>query len=162
MRRTVRISAQPPTRAAAHYRRPTRAPAEVGICGSHRKEINTGPRDLSTNFRRRRDAAVTISLFTRAHDTMLARVAMAQCLCLSVTSRCSVEMDGRIELVFGVYRLLSTYPSLCYKEIQVSTKINVLPSGTLSQIPDLENFASAYRSSKCVINLARERWTLRA
>ena len=37
MRRTVRISSQPltrvPSRAAAHYRRPTRAPAEVGICG---------------------------------------------------------------------------------------------------------------------------------
>ena len=100
MRRTVRISAQPPTRvpsrAAAHYRRPTRAPAEVGICGSHRKEINTGPRDLSTNFRRRRDAAVTISLFTRAHDTMLARVAMAQCLCLclSQVGVLSKWMDG--------------------------------------------------------------------
>jgi len=36
-------------------------------------------------------------------DTMLAGVlAMAQCLCLSVTSRCSIEVVGRIELVFGV------------------------------------------------------------
>ena len=35
---------------------------------------------------------------------MLARVpAMALCLCLSVTSRCSIEMDVQIELVFGVY-----------------------------------------------------------
>ena len=45
-----------------------------------------------------------------------------------------------------------------FKETQVSTKIRVLPSGT----PNLENFATAYRSSKRVINLAQERLTLRA
>ena len=38
------------------------------------------------------------------------------------------------------------------------SKITVLPSGSLSQTPDLENFATAQRSSKRVINLARERW----
>jgi len=32
---------------------------------------------------------------------MLARV-LAMALCLSVTSRCSVEMEGRIELIFGM------------------------------------------------------------
>ena len=52
--------------------------------------------------------------------------------------------------------------TLWRKEIQVSTKIRVLPPGTLCQSPILETFASAYRSSKRVINLARERWTLRA
>ena len=41
-----------------------------------------------------------------------------------------------------------------YSEIRVSPKIRVLSSGTLSQTPDLENFASAYRSSKPVIDLA--------
>jgi len=41
--------------------------------------------------------------------------------------------------------------------IQVSTKISVLPSGTLSQNTDLENFATAYRSSKRAVNLARQR-----
>jgi len=36
-------------------------------------------------------------------DAMLARVlAMFLCLCLSVTSRCSVEVIGRIKLVFGM------------------------------------------------------------
>jgi len=53
---------------------------------------------------------------------MLARVlAMARCLSVSVTSRCSIEMDGRIELVL-VCRFRSTYPTLCYTEIQVYTK----------------------------------------
>jgi len=35
---------------------------------------------------------------------------------------------------------------VCYKEILVSSKIRVLPSGTYSQTQDLENFALAYRS----------------
>jgi len=35
---------------------------------------------------------------------MLAQVlAMTLCLSVSVTSRCSIEMDGQIELVFGMY-----------------------------------------------------------
>ena len=49
-----------------------------------------------------------------------------------------------------------------HKEIRVPSKIRLLPSGTLLQTLDLENFATAYRSSRHVINLARERWTLRA
>jgi len=32
----------------------------------------------------------------------------------------------------------------------------LFPSETLSQTPDLENFATAYRSSKHVIDLARQ------
>jgi len=55
-----------------------------------------------------------------------AGIVMALCLCLSVTSRCSIEVVGRIELVFGVKS--STSPTLCFKEIRVSTKIKVLPS----------------------------------
>ena len=51
-------------------------------------------------------------------------------------------MDGLIW--FLTWRFLSTGDKLCYKEIHVSTKIRVLPSGTLSQTQDLENFASAY------------------
>jgi len=35
-----------------------------------------------------------------------------------------------------------TYSTLCYKEIWVSPKIMILPSGTLSQTPDFENFAT--------------------
>ena len=56
----------------------------------------------------------------------------------------------------------SFLPTLSCKEIQVPSKIKVLPSGTLLQTLDLENFATAYRSSKRVVNLARERWTLGA
>ena len=37
---------------------------------------------------------------------------------------------------FLAWRLPSTYPALCYKEIWVSPKIRVLSSGTLSQTPD--------------------------
>jgi len=55
---------------------------------------------------------------------MLARVlAMAMCPCLSVClSRVGVETDKRIGLVLA-WELPSTYPTLCYKEIQVSSKI---------------------------------------
>ena len=35
------------------------------------------------------------------------------CVCLSVTSRSSVETDGRIELVFLARELPSVYPTLC-------------------------------------------------
>jgi len=67
---------------------------------------------------------------------MQARV-LAMALCLSVTNRCSIKTDERIGLVLAL-TLLSTYPTLCYKKIQVSTKIRVLPSGTLSRTPELE------------------------
>jgi len=61
---------------------------------------------------------------------MLARVlAMALCLCLSVTSRCSIKRDEQINLVLA-WDFLSTSPALCFKEIQLSTKISVLLSGT--------------------------------
>jgi len=59
-------------------------------------------------------------------DAMLARVlAMALCpsVCrrLSVTSRCSIKRDERINLVLA-WRLLSTSPILYFKEIRVSAK----------------------------------------
>jgi len=63
---------------------------------------------------------------------MLARVlATALCLsvCLSVTSRCSVEVVGRIGLVFGV-RASFDQPYTVFKDIQVSARIRVLSSGT--------------------------------
>ena len=43
---------------------------------------------------------------------------------VSVTSRCSIKMVERIGLVLASV-LLSTYPTLRFKEIQVSTKIRV-------------------------------------
>jgi len=38
---------------------------------------------------------------------------------ISYKFRNAIEMAGQIELVFGT-KALSTYPILCYKEIQVS------------------------------------------
>ena len=64
----------------------------------------------------------------------------------SVTSRYSIETTWRIERVFGTWRLPSTYPTLSYKEMCVSPKIRILPSGALSQTSDLQNFATASRS----------------
>ena len=63
---------------------------------------------------------------------------------------------------FLAWGLLSTSHTMCYKEIRAISKIRALPSGTSLQTPDLENFAIAYRSSRRVINSARERWKLKA
>jgi len=58
-----------------------------------------------------------------------------------ITSRCSIEMAGRIEQVwhrFLARRLLSTYPTRKFRYLQ-----KILPSGTLPQTPHLENFADS-------------------
>jgi len=47
-------------------------------------------------------------------------------------------MNGLI--LFLTWKLLSTSPTLCFKEIRVSTKIRVLSPGTLSEILDLRKF----------------------
>jgi len=52
------------------------------------------------------------------------------------------------------WRLPSTYPTLCVKQIWVSPEIRVLPSGTLTQTLDLENFAKAILR---VVNKTRRR-----
>ena len=70
---------------------------------------------------------------------MLARV-LAMVLCQS-----SIETAKRVGLVFGMGA--SFYPTLYCKEIRVPPKIGVLPSGSLLEILDLENFATSYRSS---------------
>jgi len=94
------------------------------------------------------------------HNAMLARVlAVALCLCLPV-GVLSKRLNESVW--FLAWELRSTYSTLCCTEIQVPSKIGVLPSGTLLQTPDLENLITAYRSSKRVVNLAREWWTLRA
>ena len=52
------------------------------------------------------------------------------CVCLSQVDVRSIEMAERIGLVLA-WELLSTYPTLCCKEIQVPSKIRVLPSRCL-------------------------------
>ena len=96
--------------------------------------------------------------FFYERDAVLSRV-LAMILCHKC--RCSIETVERIGLVLA-WELPSICHTLCCKEIQVRSKISVLPSGTLLQTLDLENFATAYRPSKRGINLAPERWTLRA
>jgi len=81
-----------------------------------------------------RDVYIDHSFYPR--DAMLARVlawpGVCLSVCLSITSRCSVETDGRIELVFGMKASLDlTHTHTVFNKIQVTPKIRVLPSGTL-------------------------------
>ena len=95
---------------------------------------------------------------------MLARVlAMALCpsvcLCLSVTSRSSTEAVERIEPVFGMG---ASFHASCFV-LKGNSGISENKGTSLwNFVPEFENFASVYRSSKRVIDLARERWTFRA
>jgi len=83
-------------------------------------------------------------------------------VCLSVCRKleCSLETDERIELVFGMGAYFRPSYTVLKGNSGISKDKGTSP-GTLSQTRDLENFASMYRSSKRVIDLARERWTLR-
>jgi len=51
------------------------------------------------------------------------------------------------------WRLSSTYPALCSKEIRVTPKIRVLPFGTFPQTPDLKN---SPRQVDRVVNKTRQ------
>ena len=59
-------------------------------------------------------------------DAVLARYMLSSCVRPSVPSvicRYCIETTGRIELFFLPWRLRSTYPTLCFKEIWVSPKL---------------------------------------
>jgi len=81
-------------------------------------------------------------------------------LCLSVCLSVYLSQVGVLSKQlnesdwFLARKLQSTYPTLCCKKIRVPLKMRVLSSGSLTQTPDLENFATAYRLSKRIINLA--------
>jgi len=69
-------------------------------------------------------------------------------VCPSVTRRYCVETAARLELIFCI-----DFPRpilRCFREIRVSPKIWVLPTGTLSQTLDLENFATAHHDGRRV------------
>ena len=99
------------------------------------------------------------------HGAMLARIlAMALCLSLSVCI-CLLQvgvLSRRMNESSWVlaWELFSTYPACILRKFGY-LQSKVLSFRALSQTPDLENFATAYRSSKRVINFARQRWTLR-
>jgi len=92
-----------------------------------------------------RPARRRTALFTaRRYASAVHAVVMSVCLSVRRSETGIVsKTTGGIELP---WRLPSTCPTLCYKEIWVSPKIRVLPSGTLSQTLDLENFDPAIRS----------------
>ena len=68
-------------------------------------------------------------------------------------------MAGQVELGLAS-RLVSIYPTLCWKLNWIPVKISVLPSGILSQTLDLANFTAAQQSSHSVVNLAWQRCML--
>ena len=76
---------------------------------------------------------------------MLVRVsAMAQCLCLSVTSRCSVETDERIELV---YRLSKRVIDLTRQDGRSERDTpDRFPSTKLTLTPSSDNRQLVYHS----------------
>ena len=67
---------------------------------------NSSPRPHSTSARSHR------SVFNWSLLAVTLCQSVSVCVCLSVKSRCSVEMDGPIELVFGVITVLSSRPKL--------------------------------------------------
>ena len=84
--------------------------------------------------------------FTKQNIWFLPCDAMLCCrrvpfFCISQAGIVSRQLDE--SSWFSAWRLPFTYPTLCYNEIWVSPKIVVLPSGTLSETPDLGNFATA-------------------
>ena len=81
-------------------------------------------------------------------DALLARYMLSSCVRLYVhLSQAGIVWKRLDESSwFLAWRLPSTYSTLCCKEICVSPKIRILPSGTLSQTSYLENFTTASRS----------------
>jgi len=73
-----------------------------------------------------------------------------------VTSWCSVENGLMNWATFWHGSLLSPLLHCVKKPCLKSSKITVLPTGTLSQTLDIENFVSMCRLSKCVIILAQQ------
>ena len=102
-----------------------------------------------TCYRQESYVAYTISAKFLPRDAILAWCMLSSCVrlsaCPSVCHRYCIETTGRIELVLA-WRLSFTCPILCCEEIWVVPKVRVIPSGTLSQTPDLENFVTASRS----------------
>ena len=92
-------------------------------------------------------------------------VSVCLSICRSVTTRCSIKRDERVNLVLAWMFFPTSRrsrPTLCFKEIRVSTKIRVLLSGIFPETQDLENYCHGVSIVERAVNLARERCTLRA
>jgi len=68
--------------------------------------------------------------------------------CASVVLACLSVLHKWLSSNFLANMFPSTHAALCWKGIRVSPKIRALPSGTLPQTLDLENFATARRPSQ--------------
>ena len=74
-----------------------------------------------------------------------------------VISRCSVKNGWMHNWASFWHRsFLSPVLHCVQKKFRICSKIMVLPSGTLSQTPDIENFALACQSVRLVISLAQQ------
>jgi len=105
----------------------------------------------------------TVSFIFYPRNIMLARVLSMAQLCLSVCLSQVGVLSKRLNELNWFWRGSFLSPILhCVKRKFGISKIRVLISGTLSQNLDLEYFGLVYRSSKRVVDFAREMWTLRA
>ena len=91
-------------------------------------------------------------MLARYLPSSCARLSVRPSFCPSQAGIVSKRLDESSRV--STRRLPSTFPTLCYEEIWVSPKIRVLPSRTVSQTPDLENFAMSSRP-RCQQDIAR-------
>jgi len=103
------------------------------------------------NKPRKDDASRREARIFTAHRYASAVYAVVVCPSVCCLSFCpsqagvvSKRLDESSWVFFGMEA--SFHLSFTCKEISVSSKISVLPSGTSSQTPDIENFATASRS----------------
>jgi len=94
--------------------------------------------------------------------TSFGPVSVCMSVCLSQVVVLSKGMDGLSLIMFLSWRLLSTSPTLCFKEIQVSTKNKGAFLVSCFKTPDFKKFRHGISVVERAVNLARERWTLRA
>ena len=118
------------------------APAQLKrrVCVVRREKLGPRPARGRRTFR---PCCPTVNTLVYPRDAMLTRVlAMALCLsvCLSQVGVLLKWLDGSSS--FLAWRLLSTSPALCFNEIQVCTKMRVLPSGTFFVNSGLRHFAN--------------------
>ena len=87
------------------------------------------------------DAANPMSVIY-PRDAMLARYYLWPSVCLSVCLSQVGELSKRLDesRSFLVCRLASTYPTLCFEEIQVSTNVRIVPLWNLVLSTELGKF----------------------
>jgi len=91
---------------------------------------------LFGTFLRRRDAKRLFVVVEVAGVAGTSYGPVFVCVCLSQVGVLSKRLNESSWIL--AWELHSTYPTLCYKEIHVPSKIRVLPSGILLQTLDLK------------------------